>query len=264
MPSISPWSLVAFTAMLTACGSDLVLPGSDGGSPTDPSGPVPTLSVAADRFTTLEGANRTMNVPSPGVLANDRVDGAASDELQAALVTGPDHGQLELRPDGSLSYTPDAGWFGTDRFSYRAALGAAAADDAEVAIEVEPLNDQPDFVAGPDQEARRGKGGDDEKGKGRGEGDERNETVVEGWATEIQPGPANESDQSVAFVVTVVSGAESLVGTPTVSPEGTLRYTASDHEGLARVEVRLRDDGGTAHGGEDTSPPHTLIIVVRH
>lgn len=265
MPSISPRSLVAFSAMLTACTGDLTLPGADGPSapPTGPEAPVPSLSIADDRYTTLEGADRTLAIPSPGVLGNDRVDGSASAQLEAALVTAPRHGQVELRPDGSLSYTPEAGWFGTDRFSYRASLQSGPSADADVAVEVEPLNDRPAFTAGPDQEAKRVKGhGDGEKGKA--EDEQGRETVVEGWATDIRPGPANESDQSVAFLVTVVSGAECLSGTPSVSPSGTLRYSASDHEGIARVEVRLRDDGGTAHGGEDTSPPHTLLIVVQH
>ena len=262
MPSIALRYLIATSAMLTACGSDLSLPG-DGGPgdpPTGPEGPGTTLTIGDDRYTTLEGADRTLTVPSPGVLANDRVNGSASSELRAELVSGPQHGQVELRADGSLSYTPEADWFGTDGFTYRASLASGGSADAAVAVEVEPLNDSPEFTAGPDQEAKRGEG----KGGGRDRDEDEREVTVEGWATDIRPGPANEADQSLEFLVEVASGGESLIGTPSVSSSGTLRYTPSGHEGTARVEVRLRDDGGTANGGQDTSPAHTLIIVVRH
>jgi hypothetical protein len=263
MPSISPRSFIASLAMLAACGGDLVLPndGGGGGSPTGPEGPGVSLSLVDDRFTTLEGVDRTLTIPSPGVLGNDLVNGSASTALSAALASAPTHGQAALGADGSLSYTPEAGWFGTDRFTYRASLGGSASEEATVVVEVEPLNDSPIFTPGPDQEAKREKGG----GKGGdGEQDEEREVTVEGWASDIRPGPANESDQSVGFLVEVTSGAESLADTPSVSPSGTLRYTPSGHEGTARVEVRLRDDGGTEHGGQDTSSPHTLIIVIEH
>ena len=76
MPSIRTWYLVASLATLSACGSDLVLPndGGGGGTPGGPDGPGAVLSAADDRFTTLEGADRTLSVPSPGVLGNDLVN----------------------------------------------------------------------------------------------------------------------------------------------------------------------------------------------
>ena len=44
---------------------------------------------------------------------------------------------------------------------------------------------------------------------------------------------------------------------------GNLTYTlAADAFGVALVDVTLMDDGGTANGGVDTSPPHTLTITV--
>jgi hypothetical protein len=263
MPSIRSWNLVAFMAILAACGSDLVLPndGGGGGTPGGPDGPGAVLSAADDHFTTLEGVDRTLSVPSPGVLENDLVNGSESGALRAVLASAPAHGQAMVGADGSLSYTPDAGWFGTDRFTYRASLSGGASAEASVDIVVEPLNDSPVFAAGPDQEVKR------EKGEGH-DGDEqedaRREVVVEGWATDIRPGPANEADQSVSFLVNVISGGESLAGPPSISPSGTLRYTPSDREGTARVEISLQDDGGTEHGGQDTSQPHTLIIVVTH
>jgi hypothetical protein len=220
------------------------------------------LAAVDDRFITLEGANRALSIPSPGVLANDRVNGGPSSALQATLVTRAAHGQVELEADGSLVYTSEPGYFGTDAFTYRASLGGAGSADASVVLEVQPVNDSPEFTAGPDQESKRERGhGHDE---GQQEDGENREVTVEGWATDLRPGPANESDQALTFLLSVTSGAEALVGTPTVSSSGTLRFTPSDRVGTARVEVRLRDDGGTANGGQDTSPAHTLLIVVTH
>ncbi len=253
MSFVSSCFLVASLAALGACGGDLTLPGdgsSGGGGP--PTGPEsPSLTAAADGFSTLEGSDHTLSVLAPGVLGNDRVDGATGAGLEAQVVAEPSHGRLELRADGSLDYTPDPEWFGEDRFTYRAVLGAAASAEAEVVIQIQGLNDSPVFAAGPDQDVKREK-------KER----DNNEREIEGWATAIRPGPDNEGDQAVTFLVDVTSGGGSLVGPPTVSPSGTLRYTPSDQEGIARVEVRLRDDGGTANGGNDTSQPHTLIITV--
>jgi hypothetical protein len=223
------------------------LPGGPGRPGGGAGGGPPSLAAADVRYAAPGAGDRRLSVAAPGVLANDRVDGQASASLQAAMETSPSHGQLDLHPDGSLSYTPDQDWLGSDRFTYRAQLGAEASPEAEVVIEVPGVvNVAPSFSAGPDQTLRR----------------KQKERSVEHWATDISAGPATEAGQSVDFLVTVRSGGDALAGTPTISRDGTLRYRPSDRSGSATVEVRLRDDGGTANGGEDTSPPHTLVITV--
>ncbi len=53
-----------------------------------------------------------------GVLANDfRLDG---ETVETRLVTWPEHGTLELNPDGTFRYEPEAGFTGTDSFVYKA------------------------------------------------------------------------------------------------------------------------------------------------
>lgn len=246
----NPCWWLACSAVLVACGGDLTLPETgEGGGP--PAGPEPpgghVVAALDDRYSTFEDA-RTLAIPAPGVLANDQLDGAGSTALEAALVDAPAHGRLELRADGSLDYTPDPDWFGLDRFTYRATLAGAESPAAEAVIDVQPVNDPPSFVAGPDQFV---------------EGHDEEQTVV-GWARDIAAGPANEAGQQVSFVVDVVSGERVLKGAPTIDPDGTLRFRPSKHEGTALLEVRLRDDGGTANGGEDTGAPHTLAITVSH
>ena len=78
----------------------------------------------------------TLSVNTPGVLGNDtNADGWM---LTAQLVTAPAHGQLTLNADGSFSYLPDAGFYGTDSFTYAAADAHAASAPATVTIAVYP------------------------------------------------------------------------------------------------------------------------------
>ena len=116
------------------------------------------------------------------------------------------------------------------------------------------LNHAPTFTAGPDQEVAP-------RDKGHDEGGDL-EVVVENWATDIAPGPASEAGQALSFLVDIVSGQDVLAGTPSISSSGTLRYTPSRKSGSASVVVQLRDDGGTAGGGVDTSGAHVLVITV--
>jgi VCBS repeat-containing protein len=74
-----------------------------------------------------------MAVAAPGVLANDVGSSVASPRP----VSGPAHGTLQLNADGSFTYTPNAGFSGTDTFTYRAADGAQTSDPATVTITVQ-------------------------------------------------------------------------------------------------------------------------------
>ncbi|HEX2972673.1 MAG TPA: Ig-like domain-containing protein, partial [Tepidisphaeraceae bacterium] len=74
-----------------------------------------------------------LTIAAPGVLANDSdVDG---DTLSAVLATGPSHGTLTLNADGSFLYTPEAGFVGTDSFTY-SANDLTSATPATVSITV--------------------------------------------------------------------------------------------------------------------------------
>ncbi|MDQ4143475.1 MAG: FG-GAP-like repeat-containing protein [Actinomycetota bacterium] len=67
-----------------------------------------------DAYTTAK--DTALYVDFPGVLAND--SDADGDILSATVTTGPAHGFLSLGYDGSFSYTPAAGFTGTDSFTY--------------------------------------------------------------------------------------------------------------------------------------------------
>jgi hypothetical protein len=78
--------------------------------------------VEDDSFETFY--EQPLDVPSPGVLAND-YDPVEFDAVSASgPITGPAHGTVVLRSDGSFTYTPDPGFWGADGFTYRASDGA--------------------------------------------------------------------------------------------------------------------------------------------
>jgi hypothetical protein len=86
--------------------------------------------------------------------------------------------------------------------------------------------------------------------------------TVTNWATNISPGPAGESGQTVAFLVSTDNDALFSLK-PAISPNGSLTYTpTAGATGVAHVTVRLQDNGGTANGGVDTSAPQTFTINI--
>ena len=81
------------------------------------------------------GQDQTLAVPAPGVLGNDEdPEGGA---LTAHLESSPTHGMLTLATDGSFQYEPEAGFVGTDEFTYTAKDAAGATATARVVIQVE-------------------------------------------------------------------------------------------------------------------------------
>ena len=75
------------------------------------------------------------------VLANDTdID---STTLSVAAVSDPPHGSVALNADGTVTYTPDADYFGPDSFTYRASDGSLLSNVATVSVTITPVNDAP-------------------------------------------------------------------------------------------------------------------------
>ena len=81
--------------------------------------------------------NATLSVPATGVLSND--DDPDGDPLTAAIQSGPSHGAVTLRADGSFDYTPSPGFAGDDSFSYIASDGSLSSAPATVTVTVNPV-----------------------------------------------------------------------------------------------------------------------------
>ena len=89
--------------------------------------PAQVLEAYDDDFGVPFG--ETLVVEPFGVLDNDILDGESAGEngATAELVADAGFGTLALNPDGSFSYSPDAGFDGVDSFVYRAVFGSATA-----------------------------------------------------------------------------------------------------------------------------------------
>src|SRR5205085_2555054 len=96
--------------------------------------------AANDNYTVLEAG--TLNVPPPGVLANDTdPDG---DPITAILVSGPAHASsFTFNANGSFNYVHDGTDTGNDSFTYKANDGSLDSNVATVTIVVTPVNDPP-------------------------------------------------------------------------------------------------------------------------
>ncbi|XHX80206.1 MAG: cadherin-like domain-containing protein [Stenomitos frigidus ULC029] len=151
----------------------------------------------------------------------------------------------------TLSYQGNPNYFGTDTITLRVddqgSVGAPGALSIQrtIAVNVTPVNDAPTFTAGSNLVVNE---------------DAAPQTV--NWATDIATGPANESSQTLNFI-TSNNNASLFTVAPTIDPTGRLTYTlAPNANGVATVTASLRDSGGTANGGIDTSPASIFTITV--
>ena len=102
-----------------------VQPHLGGGTPDPP-------DAANDSYHVYAG--QTMDVPAPGVLANDTAPSGLP--LQANLVSGPATGLLTLNPDGSFQFDPQGDGPGQASFTYEATDGSQASDPATVTLDI--------------------------------------------------------------------------------------------------------------------------------
>jgi len=157
-----------------------------------------------------------------------------------------------VSPSGTLSFTPAPDANGSSTITVRAVDDGGTANGGDdtsaprsATITVAPVNDAPSFTAGADQ----------------GVLINASQQTIPGWATGISTGPADESGQTVSFVVTT-SAPGLFTVQPQVAPDGTLTYQPAFSLGSATVTVRAVDSGGMAGGGVDTSPPQSFTITV--
>lgn len=189
---------------------------------------------AADAYGTVE--DEPLTVEAPGLLANDTdVDG---DDLTATGLTQPANGEVALTADGSFTYTPDSGYFGTDTFTYKASDGAATSAATTVTITVEEGEQPPDNtapVAGADAYA-----------------------AVGGQPLTL-PAPgvlANDTDED-GNMLTATGVTQPANGKVTLAADGSFTYT-SDAEFSGKDVFTYRADDG-----EDLSAAATVTITVK-
>ncbi|HPG94596.1 MAG TPA: Ig-like domain-containing protein, partial [Dokdonella sp.] len=174
-----------------------------------------------------------------------------NDTLTFAIVNPPANGSLgAIVPGGpqsaTVQYTPNADANGSDSFTFTVDDGQATSAPATISLTITPVNDVPVFTAGANQSVLEDAG----------------TQSVAAWASNLSPGPANESGQALDFIVSNDNNAL-FSAQPAVSPTGVLTYTpAANANGTANVTVSLHDNGGTADGGVDTVHYETLSVLL--
>ncbi|EJB8542495.1 tandem-95 repeat protein [Vibrio parahaemolyticus] len=113
---------------------------------TDPSGEsisqtvnftvAPVADIVADSVTVVEDTPTIIKV-----LGNDTFEG---DDKVVSLDTnnGPANGTVSINPDGSVTYTPNDNYHGTDSFTYIVTSGSVS-ESTTVSVDVTPVNDAP-------------------------------------------------------------------------------------------------------------------------
>lgn len=204
--------------------------------------PPDTNNWTGKSFTTYEDV--VLNVAPPGVLAG--IVGLDASTLKSLLVRQITNGTLNLELDGSFSLRPFTNFNGTDAFEFGVLNGQSNYPTLRVDITVIPVNDPPAFTKGSSFHLPLNAG----------------PQLVPGWATEISPGPADESAQVVSFEVSHDNNSLFAVQ-PALAADGTLTFTpATGASGTATVTILARDNGGTANDGIDASAPEQFTITV--
>ena len=124
--------------------------------------------------------------------------------------------------------------------------GVDKSETINFTISVTAVNDVPSFVKGEDISLQAGAA----------------DYRYEGWASLISAGQANEATQQLSFVASN-DQPDFFTSQPAISDSGELSFSLADNvSGTVTVTVQLKDDGGTANGGEDSAEPETFTITV--
>ncbi|EHD0105857.1 tandem-95 repeat protein [Vibrio parahaemolyticus] len=96
----------------------------------------PVADIAADKTTVVEDTPTIIKV-----LGNDTFEG---DDKVVSLDAnnGPANGTVSVNPDGSVTYTPNDNYHGTDSFTYIVTSGGVS-ESTTVSVDVTPVNDAP-------------------------------------------------------------------------------------------------------------------------
>ncbi|HCG7298716.1 TPA: tandem-95 repeat protein [Vibrio parahaemolyticus] len=113
---------------------------------TDPSGEsisqtvnftvAPVADIVADKATVVEDTPTIIKV-----LGNDTFEGG-DQVVSLDTNNGPANGTVSVNPDGSVTYTPNDNYHGTDSFTYIVTSGGVS-ESAIVEVNVTPANDAP-------------------------------------------------------------------------------------------------------------------------
>ena len=136
-----------------------------------------------------DSASTAFNTPvTVNVVANDSDVDADLILSSVAVVAGPGNGSATPNGDGTITYTPNDGFSGTDTFSYEICDATALCDTANVTVEVASgTDDVPPSAPGPPSDPGRPSDPGPPSGAGGAAGDHANSR-----ACGDNPGRAND------------------------------------------------------------------------
>ena len=190
--------------------------------------PANTVPVALDDIViTDEDTSVTFDV-----LAND--SDANLDTLGVAGVTQGTNGSVVINPDNTVTYTPDANFYGSDSFTYTINDGNGGTDTATVNVTVNAVNDAP--VAQDDAFT----------------GDEDAQIIGNVLTNDTDP----DSDSLSAVPATI---ATAQGGTVDLLADGSFTYTpAANFNGTDSFDYTVED----GYGGSDTGTVSLTVNAV--
>lgn len=199
------------------------------------------VGVPDDQFVLEDsGANAAQ------LLAND------ADALTFALATPPTKGTVAITDaaTGAYTYAPNANAVGADGFTFRASDAGGSSLPTAITIAIAPVNDAPSLALATVPLIAGGTTAPQS---------------FPGFAS-FDAGPPDEDATQVvsAYLVDSVDDPSGVVvaGSVAVATNGTLSLVPTGLPGSATLAIRVRDDGGVANGGVDTSAPAVATITV--
>lgn len=178
-------------------------------------GNLPPVAVN-DQATTNEDS--AVTIP---VLANDSDSDGTLDTTTIAIVDDVQNGIIQVNPDGTITYTPNADFNGSDSFTYTVKDNAGAiSNPATVTVTVNPVNDAP--IASND-----------------------NITVNQGTSIDI-PVLDNDTDSDGTLDIgSLAIASQPSNGTVIVNDDGTVTYTPnSGFAGADSFTYTVKDNQG--------------------
>lgn len=218
---------------------------------------VPSFAAGLDQLV-LEDAGLTSAAGwATGISAGPSDESGQALDFQLSSDSNP--GLFSVAPavnaaTGSLTFTPAPNASGSATVGFRlhddggtANNGVDLSPEQTFTITVTAVNDAPSFTPGANPTVNWNSGA----------------FSASGWATAMSPGPSDESGQQVSFAFTANDSPSLFSAGPSVAADGTLSFTpAANQTGTAHLTLVCQDDGGTADGGQDSSPASSVTIRV--
>ncbi|AGL21292.1 Ig-like domain-containing protein [Actinoplanes sp. N902-109] len=215
-------------------------------TPANNSAPAPLRVNSAPTAGADSADIATNGTATVAVLSND--SDADNDTLSVALASPPAHGSALVNADKTITYTPAAGWAGTDTFTYTVSDGHGGATTATITVNVDnalPIAGDDVATTGPNQ-------------------------AVPIFVLDNDSDP-NGDPLSVSAVTQPAGGMVTTDGTTVTFTPGpafrglaTFSYTLSDSRGgtaTGRVEVTVDNAAPAANDDVITTPYHTDVDI---